>query len=52
MFFFNQNLWAAEYMCDLKKEMIYNLKISEVNVFRVNVLKNYETLFWIKSVSN
>lgn len=45
-------VWAAEYMYAIKKEMIYNLKISETNVFRVTVLKNYETLIWIKSVSN
>lgn len=44
--------WAAECMYALKKEMIYNLKISEVNVIRVNVLKNQQTLFWTKSVSN
>lgn len=41
--------WAAECMYALKKEMIYNLKISEVNVIRVNVLKNQQTLFWTKS---
>lgn len=35
--------WAAEYMYDIKNEIIYNLKISEVNVFKVNALKNKET---------